>query len=123
MPLKNFTDNEIQKTVRELLCLAEFIRGVVSVLSTLNIFLSIAALLGNTLILVRGRVGEDRWNEVTLVTPGGRGGSVNFLTQPVYSRPPPFSPAFDFFLPEGRGRLYTCYSSFHKKRLNACFRR
>ena len=80
MPLKNFIDNEIQKTVRELLCLAEFFRGVDSVLSTLNIFLSIAALLGNTLILVRGRVGEDRWNEVTLVTPGGRGGSVNFLT-------------------------------------------
>ena len=80
MPLKNFFENEIQKTVRELFCSAEFIRGVDSVLSTLNIFLSIAALLGNTLILVGGRVGEDPWNEVTLVTPGGRGRSVNFLT-------------------------------------------
>ena len=80
MPLKNFSEDEIQKTVRELFCSAEFIRGVDSFLSTLNNFLSIAAFLGNTLILVRGRVGEDPWNEVTLVTLAGRGGSVNFLT-------------------------------------------
>ena len=55
MALKNFTEDENHKTVQELFCSAEFVRGVKSqliFLSALNIFLSIAALLGNTLILV-----------------------------------------------------------------------
>ena len=55
MALKNFTEDENHKTVQELFCSAEFIRGVdgeLIFLSALNIFLSIAALLGNTLILV-----------------------------------------------------------------------
>ena len=55
MALKNFTEVENHKTVQELFCSAEFVRGVESeliLLSALNIFLSIAAFLGNTLILV-----------------------------------------------------------------------
>ena len=53
--MENFTEDENHKTVQELFCSAEFVRGVKSqliFLSALNIFLSIAALLGNTLILV-----------------------------------------------------------------------
>ena len=55
MALKNFTEDENHKTVQELFCSAEFVRGVESeliFLSALNIFLSITAFLGNTLILV-----------------------------------------------------------------------
>ena len=55
MALKNFTEDENHKTVQELFCSAEFIRGVDGefiFLSALNIFLSITAFLGNTLILV-----------------------------------------------------------------------
>ena len=55
MALKNFTEDENHKTVQELYCSAEFVRGVESeliFLSALNIFLSITAFLGNTLILV-----------------------------------------------------------------------
>ena len=55
MALKNFTEDENYKTVQELNCSAEFVRGIESeliFLSALNIFLSIAAFLGNTLILV-----------------------------------------------------------------------
>ena len=55
MALKNFTEDENHKTVQELFCSAEFVRGVESELiffSALNIFLSITAFLGNTLILV-----------------------------------------------------------------------
>ena len=56
MAQTNFTDDENrQKTFRELSCSAEFIRsvdGVLVFISALNIFLSITALLGNTLILV-----------------------------------------------------------------------
>ena len=55
MALKNFTEDANHKTVQELDCSAEFVRGVDSeliFLSALNIFLSIAAFLGNTLILV-----------------------------------------------------------------------
>ena len=55
MALKNFTEVENHKTVQELFCSAEFVTGVESeliLLSALNIFLSIAAFLGNTLILV-----------------------------------------------------------------------
>ena len=55
MALKNFTEVENHKTVQELFCSAEFVRGVESeliLLSALNIFLSITAFLGNTLILV-----------------------------------------------------------------------
>ena len=55
MALKNFTEDENHKTVPELYCSAEFVRGVdgeLIFLSALNIFLSIAAFLGNTLILV-----------------------------------------------------------------------
>ena len=54
MALKNFTEDENIKTVRALYCSAEFFRGVESeliFLSALNIFLSITAFLGNTLIL------------------------------------------------------------------------
>ena len=55
MAQTNFTDDENQKTFRELSCSAEFIRsvdGVLVFISALNIFLSITAFLGNTLILV-----------------------------------------------------------------------
>ena len=55
MALKNFTEDENHKTVQELYCSAEFVRGVESeliFLSALNIFLSVTAFLGNTLILV-----------------------------------------------------------------------
>ena len=51
----NFTEDENQKTYEELVCSVEFIRGVdveFILLSAVNIFLSITALLGNTLILV-----------------------------------------------------------------------
>ena len=50
--LTNFTEN-YSKTVEELSCSAEFFRGLRAFfLSALNIFLSITAFLGNTLILV-----------------------------------------------------------------------
>ena len=55
MALTNFTKDENQKTFKELVCSAEFFRGVDSeliFLSAINIFLSITAFLGNTLILV-----------------------------------------------------------------------
>ena len=55
MALKNFTEDENHKTVQELFCTAEFVRGVESeliFLSALNIFFSVTAFLGNTLILV-----------------------------------------------------------------------
>ena len=55
MALKNFTEDENHKTVRSLYCSAEFVRGVdgeLIFLSAFNIFLSITAFLGNTLILV-----------------------------------------------------------------------
>ena len=55
MAQTNFTDDENQKTFIELWCSAEFIRGVdgeLLFISALNIFLSISAFLGNTLILV-----------------------------------------------------------------------
>ena len=55
MAQTNFTDDENQKTFRELSCSAEFIRsvdGVLLFISALNIFLSITAFLGNTLIIV-----------------------------------------------------------------------
>ena len=55
VPGTNFTEDENQKTYEELLCSAEFINGVdgeLLFLSALNIFLSITAFLGNTLILV-----------------------------------------------------------------------
>ena len=55
VPGPNFTEDENQKTKEELLCSAEFIRGVdgeLIFISALNIFLSITAFLGNTLILV-----------------------------------------------------------------------
>ena len=56
MALTNFTEDEkYQKTIVELFCSPELIRGVdgeLIFLSALNIFLSIAAFLGNTLILV-----------------------------------------------------------------------
>ena len=55
MAQENFTEDENHKTVQELFCSAEFVSGVESeliFLSTLNIFLSITAFLGNTLILV-----------------------------------------------------------------------
>ena len=51
---KNFTGDENHKTVQELYCSAEFVRGVESeliFLSALIIFLSVTAFLGNTLIL------------------------------------------------------------------------
>ena len=54
MALKNFTEDENIKTVQALYCSAEFFRGVESeliFLSALNIFLSVTAFLGNTLIL------------------------------------------------------------------------
>ena len=55
VPGTNFTEDENQKTYEELVCSAEFINGVDGefiFLSALNIFLSITAFLGNTLILV-----------------------------------------------------------------------
>ena len=55
MALKNFTEDENHKTVQELFCSAEFVRGVESeliFLSALNILFSVTAFLGNTLILV-----------------------------------------------------------------------
>ena len=55
MALTNFSQDENQKTVFELSCSAEFVRsldGEFIFLSAVNIFLSIAAFLGNTLILV-----------------------------------------------------------------------
>ena len=55
MALKNFTEDENHKTVQELFCSAEFVRGVESeliFLSALHVFLSVTAFLGNTLILV-----------------------------------------------------------------------
>ena len=55
MAQTNVTEDENQKTFMELFCLGEFIRGVdgeLIFLSALNIFLSITAFLGNTLILV-----------------------------------------------------------------------
>ncbi|CAH3157172.1 unnamed protein product, partial [Porites evermanni] len=55
VPGTNFTEDENQKTYEELVCSAELIRGVdgeLIFLSALNIFLSITAFLGNTLILV-----------------------------------------------------------------------
>ena len=55
MALKDFTEDENHKTVPELFCSAEFVRGVESeliFLSALNMFLSVTAFLGNTLILV-----------------------------------------------------------------------
>ena len=56
MALTNCTEDENRlKTFRELFCSAEYIRGVDGefiILSTLSIFLSITAFLGNTLILV-----------------------------------------------------------------------
>ena len=55
MAQTNVTEDENQKTFMELFCSAEFIRGVdgeLTFLSALNIFLSITAFLGNTLILV-----------------------------------------------------------------------
>ena len=53
--LTNFTEYENKKTIAELYCSVELIRGVdgeLIFLSSLNIFLSITAFLGNTLILV-----------------------------------------------------------------------
>ena len=55
MALTNFTEYENKETVSELYCSVELIRGVdgeLIFLSSLNIFLSIAVFLGNTLILV-----------------------------------------------------------------------
>ena len=55
MAQTNLTDDENQKPLRELWCSAEFIRGVdceLIFLSAVNIFLSITAFLGNSLILV-----------------------------------------------------------------------
>ena len=55
MAQKNFSEDENHKTVQELYCSAEFVRGVESeliFLSALNIFISVTAFLGNTLILV-----------------------------------------------------------------------
>ena len=55
MALENFTEDENHKTVQELFCSAEFVRGVESeliFLSALNIFFFVTAFLGNTLILV-----------------------------------------------------------------------
>ena len=55
MALTNFSQDENQKTVFELSCSVEFVRsldGELIFLSAVNIFLSITAFLGNTLILV-----------------------------------------------------------------------
>ena len=51
----NLAEDEIQKTIKELFCSKKFtgeVHKVLSLLSVLNIFLSITAFLGNTLILV-----------------------------------------------------------------------
>ena len=53
--MKNFTGDAIHKSYEELHCSAELTRGMhnqLIILSVLNIFLSITAFLGNTLILV-----------------------------------------------------------------------
>ena len=55
MALKNFSEDKKHKTVQELLCSAEFVRGVKTeflFLSALNIFFVVTAFLWNTLILV-----------------------------------------------------------------------
>ena len=55
MALKNFSEDKKHKTVQELLCSAEFVRGVKTeflFLLALNIFFVVTAFLGNTLILV-----------------------------------------------------------------------
>ena len=55
VPGTNFTEDENQKTHEELVCSAEFIGGVdveLIFILALNIFVSITAFLGNTLILV-----------------------------------------------------------------------
>ena len=56
MAMKNFTGDANHKSYEELYCSAELTRGVhlsqLIILSVLNIFLSITAFLGNTLILV-----------------------------------------------------------------------
>ena len=55
VPRTNFTEDENQKTHEELVCSAEFIGGVdveLIFILALNIFASITAFLGNTLILV-----------------------------------------------------------------------
>ena len=55
MAMKNFTEGENQKTVVVLSCSAEFtaeVHGQLIFLSIVNIFLSITAVLGNSLILV-----------------------------------------------------------------------
>ena len=55
MTLKNFTEGENQKTIVVLSCSAVFtaeVQGELIFLSIVNIFLSITAVLGNTLILV-----------------------------------------------------------------------
>ena len=55
VPGTNFTEDENQKTHEELVCSTEFIGGVdgeLIFISALNIFVSITAFLGNTLILV-----------------------------------------------------------------------
>ena len=55
MAQTNFTENENQKTLTELWCSAESIRSVdgeLILISALNIFLSITAVLGNTLALL-----------------------------------------------------------------------
>ena len=55
MALTNFTEDENHKKVVELYCSAELFRGLdgeLIFLSSLNVFLSIAAFLGNTLTLV-----------------------------------------------------------------------
>ena len=53
--LTNFTEDENQKTFEEQSCSSEFTEGVhgeLIFLSTINVFFSVAAFLGNTLILV-----------------------------------------------------------------------
>ena len=54
MALENFTEDENHKTVQELYCSAEFtgVESELIFLSALNIFFSVTAFLGNTLILV-----------------------------------------------------------------------
>ena len=55
MAMKNFTEGENQKTIVVLSCSAEFtaeVHGQLIFLSIANIFLSITAVLGNSLILV-----------------------------------------------------------------------
>ena len=56
MAQANFTEDEDQKTFKKIDCSAEFytrgVNGELIFLSSVNIILSIAAFLGNTLILV-----------------------------------------------------------------------